>query len=464
MINNLYTVDVSVSLDGESTGKTHQFFGGANYDKGSAAASTTWQGRILKTVEINDSTANGPVLSDSDWFGWNAANIGDLDGDGVNDLAVSAWGDDMNASGNASGGTIVGAVHILYMNANGSVDSTVEINDSTTNGPVLTNNAYFGRGVTNIGDLDGDGVNDLAVGDSRGNSDWKGEMHIMYMNTDGSIDSTVEIGPGTTNGPTLSNGDLFGTSIANIGDLDGDGVNDIAVGAKQDDEGGANRGAIHIMYMNTDGSVDSTVEINDSTTNGPVLSNHDKFGTSIANIGDLDGDGVNDLIVGAEESDCVSCSGNNSGSAYIMYMNTDASVKSTVEINDSTTNGPVIIATDFFGSSVANVGDLNGDGVNDIAVGAVKDDGIGTERGAIHIMYMKTDGSIISTVEINDSDTNGPTLKKLDKFGGSIVNIGDLDGNGIDDLVVGANGDDMDASGNTNGGTNRGALHILFLE
>ena len=116
------------------------------------------------------------------------------------------------------------------------------------------------------------------------------------------------------------------------------------------------------MYMNTDGSVDLTVEINDSTTNGPVLSNHDKFGTSIANIGDLDGDGVNDLIVGAEESDCVSCSGNNSGSAYIMYMNTDASVKSTVEINDSTTNGPVIIATDFFGSSVANVGDLNGEG------------------------------------------------------------------------------------------------------
>ncbi len=48
MINNLYTVDVSVSLDGESTGKTHQFFGGANYDKGSAVASTTWQGRILK--------------------------------------------------------------------------------------------------------------------------------------------------------------------------------------------------------------------------------------------------------------------------------------------------------------------------------------------------------------------------------------------------------------------------------
>ena len=61
MINNLYTVDVSVSLDGESTGKTHQFHGSANYDKGSAAASTSWLEQVTKTVEINDSTTNGPT-------------------------------------------------------------------------------------------------------------------------------------------------------------------------------------------------------------------------------------------------------------------------------------------------------------------------------------------------------------------------------------------------------------------
>ncbi|MEC9063027.1 MAG: integrin alpha, partial [Thermoproteota archaeon] len=90
---------------------------------------------------------------------------------------------------------------------------------------------------------------------------------------DGDVKSTVEINDSTTNGPTLANSDQFGISIANIGDLDGDGVNDLAVGARLDNDGGANRGAVHIIFMNTDGSVDSTVEINSSTTNGPTLTN-----------------------------------------------------------------------------------------------------------------------------------------------------------------------------------------------
>ncbi len=91
------------------------------------------------------------------------------------------------------------------------------------------------------------------------------------MNSDGSIDSTVEINSSTTNGPTLNGGDYFGYSIANMGDLDGDGVEDIVVGAPLDDAGGTNKGAVHILFMNSDGSVKSTAEINDNTTNGPVF-------------------------------------------------------------------------------------------------------------------------------------------------------------------------------------------------
>ena len=163
----------------------------------------------------------------------------------------------------------------------------------------------------------------------------------MFMNTDGSVDSTVEINELTTNGPTLSDGDEFGSSIANIGDLDGDGVNDLAVGASKDDGEGTNRGAVHIMFMNTDGSVDSTVEINDSTENGPDLNSNDAFGESVENLGDLDGDGVNDLIVGASRDNAA---GADRGTIHVMYMNTDGSVKSTVEINDSTTNGPTPVS------------------------------------------------------------------------------------------------------------------------
>ena len=156
--------------------------------------------------------------------------------------------------------------------ADGDVKSTVEINSSTTNGPTLANADKFGDSVANIGDLDGDGVNDLAVGayaDDEGCSEC-GAVHIIFMNTDGSVDSTVEINDSTTNGPTLTNSDRFGISVANIGDLDGDGVNDLAVGANDDDEGGSDRGAVHIVFVEgtlpPSTSTDSTST--DSTSTG----------------------------------------------------------------------------------------------------------------------------------------------------------------------------------------------------
>ena len=318
MINNLYTVDVSVSLDEENTGKIHQFYGIGNYDKGSAAAATTstsWEEQVTKTVEINPATTNGPTLTGGDNFGSSIVDIGDLDGDGVNDLAVGAGKDD-------EGGSARGAVHIMFMNTDGSVDSTVEINDSTTNGPTLTNTDQFGFAVENIGDLNSDGVNDLAVGaygdDDSGGA--RGAVHIMFMNTDGSVDSTVEINDSTTNGPELEDDDSFGRSVANIGDLDGDGVNDLAVGADKDNAGGANRGTIHIIHMNTDGSVDSTVEINNETTNGPSMKDQDFFGFAVANIGDLDGNGINDLAVGAYGDDGGAGVGNNSGAVHLIFL------------------------------------------------------------------------------------------------------------------------------------------------
>lgn len=134
------------------------------------------------------------------------------------------------------------------------MDSTVEINDSTANGPVISANSdQYGSAIANIGDLNGDGVNDIAVGangEDNGGVD-KGALHISFLNTDGTVDSTVKINGSTTNGPTLAN-DQYGMSATGLGDLDGDGVNDIAVGANLDDTGGVDRGAVYIHFMNSD--------------------------------------------------------------------------------------------------------------------------------------------------------------------------------------------------------------------
>ena len=83
------------------------------------------------------------------------------------------------------------------------------------------------------------------------------------MNTDGSVKSTVEIDDDTANGPVLSNSDRFGMSIANMGDLDGNGVIDLAVGATLDSDAGSKRGAVHILFMHE--TTQPTVTITSST-------------------------------------------------------------------------------------------------------------------------------------------------------------------------------------------------------
>ena len=410
-------------------------------------------GSVKSTVEINNATTNGPSLNNADQFGTSVTSIGDLNRDGIPDIAVGAI--ENNDAGSGKGAIHIISLTSLFPSGNGFVDETVEINNATTTGLSLSNNDNFGRSVTSIGDLNRDGIPDIAVGANGDDGDGtdRGAIHIMFMNTDGGVKSTVVINDTTTNGPTLSNEDYFGASVAPIGDLNRDGIPDIAVGANGDNTGGNDRGAIHIMFMNTDGSVKSTVEINNATTNGPSLSNEDYFGRSVTSIGDLNRDGIPDIAVGADGDDG---DGIDRGAIHIMFMNTDGGVKSTVEINDHTTNGPFLSNVDYFGTSVTSIGDLNRDGIPDIAVGADRDDTGGTDRGAIHIMFMNTDGGVKSTVEINSAITNGPSLSDSDVFGTSVTSIGDLNRDGILDIAVGADGDDA-------GGTDRGAIHIMFM-
>ncbi len=405
-------------------------------------------GSIASTVEISSLTPNGPVLLDDDDYASGASSIGDLDQDGVDDIAVGAF----NAS-NVS--TNLGAVFIHFMNTDGSVKATVRLDDTTPNGATFGGDDLYGRSVADVGDLDNDGVLDIAVGaaanDIGGTN--RGAVFIHFMNTDGSIKSTSRIDDMSPNGPVLNNDDRFGSDIANMGDFDGDGVEDIAVGAIADDAGGSDRGCIHIMFLNTDGSVKSTVEVNDLTTNGPVLANSDTFGRAVAMIGDLNNDGVRDFLVGTPLSDM---GAPNRGAAFIIFMNSDATVKSTVSISSLTANGPTLTADEHYGTAVCDLGDLNEDGVLDLAVGAVGG-AIGSgSKGEVFIHYMNPDGSVKGTSVIDDQIANGPLIEVDDRFGSALDNIGDLNRDGIPDLIVGATYSDR-------GGTDRGAIFLMFM-
>ena len=334
------------------------------------------------------------------------------------------------------------------------VSNTIVINNNTTNGPDININERFGISVANIGDLNGDGITDIAAGTWLGGTNVQGSIHILLLNNDGTVSNSIEINNNTVNGPAVSGLDLFGASIANIGDLNNDGVLDIAVGAPGDDGGDYNKGAIYVMFMNRDGTVSDTIKINDNSTNGPDLITFDYFGRSIANIGDLNGDGISDIAVGAP----IDMAGVHSyGAIHILLMNNNGTVSRTIEINENTANGPDLNIGERFGISVANIGDLNGDGTSDIAVGAPFDDTAGSNSGTIHIMFMNSNGTVSRTIEINNNTTNGPNLSAGDFFGSSIANIGDLNNDGISDIAVGATSVDGAS------GTGLGAIYVMLL-
>ena len=388
-------------------------------------------------LKIASDANGGPTLNGGDVFGGAVASLGDLDGDGVTDLAVGAYGDD-------TGGVYSnrGAVHVLFMNGDGSVKGSVKIASDTNGGPTLADGDQFGRSVVALGDLDGDGVVDLAVGASRDNTgggsySYRGAVHVLMLNSDGSVKSSTKIASDTSGGATLSDNDFFGKSVAALGDLDGDGVPDLAVGAFGDDTGGEFRGALHVLLLNPDGSAKSSAIIASDTNGGPTLNDSAGFGYSAAVVGDLDGDGVPDLAVGTAGEDAV----------HILFMNDDGSAKTTNKIASGVNGGPVVSGGDYFGSSLASVGDLDGDGIGDLAVGAYGS--AGTYQGGVHLLLLNADGSAKSS-ELIASDTNGgPTLVNDDEFGSSVTSLGDLDGDGVTDLAVGARGAD--------------AAYVLFL-
>ncbi len=140
-----------------------------------------------------------------------------------------------------------------------------------------------------------------ALGDDDGGGPFRGAVWILFLNSDGTVDTHQKISS-TEGGFTglLDDLDFFGSSSVALDDLDGDGVGDLAVGAFLDDDGGPDRGAVWVLFLNTDGTVKAHQKISD--TEGAftgTLDDTDRFGISAAWLGDLTGNGVGDMAVGA---------------------------------------------------------------------------------------------------------------------------------------------------------------------
>jgi FG-GAP repeat len=411
--------------------------------------------REAQKISISDTRGAFPsgLLDNSDHFGGATASLGDLDGDNTNDLVVGAALDD-------DGGPDRGAVYVLFLRPDGTVRAEQKI--STTEGNfrgVLNTNDQFGISVASLGDLDGDATQELVVGafaDDDGGPN-RGAVYVLFLNPNGTVKAEQKISDtqGNFRG-ALNNSDQFGISVTGLSDLAGNDTTALAVGARLDNDGGRDRGAVYVLFLHPNGTVKSEQKISDTQGNFKgALDNDDQFGSEVAGVGDIDGDMAQDLSFGARfDGD----GGPNRGAVYMLFLHPNGTVKAEQKISDTHGNFQgVLDRGDQLGIAITGLGDVDGDATNDIAVGANGDDDGGTNRGAVYLLFLNPNGTVKAEQKI--SDTKGSfqgVLDNLDQFGVSATSLGDLDGDLVQDLAVGAVQDG-------DGGYRRGAVYVLFL-
>ena len=304
----------------------------------------------------------------------------------------------------------------------------------------ITGNGYgYGMsGPVNIGDYDGNGVDDLIV-ESADDTGTSGAVRLVLMQSDGG-DMRTSVLVSARDLP-LSLGSQ--TAIAWLGDLKGDGTKAIAIGGS-----GANGNRVWIAFLNgTNLASVTTLKPEDIDAAGHIQA----IGTGLANIGDLDGDGVADLAVGGKKW-AQEIGGNLSTVLWIIFLNRDGTVKSTQKIADwpGFTQGyePLL-------SSVSLLGDINGDGKKEIAVGL----GGGLDvanREAVWVYSLNTDGTTASQheIELYDPTLPGYTPSAYSGVHGvGVTGIGDWNADGVADLAIGTPMDNF----------SNGAAWIVFM-
>ena len=315
-----------------------------------------------------------------DLFGLSVSGAGDVNGDGFADLIVGAWGDDNN-------GTDSGSARVF----SGSDGSVLYNFDGDSAGDTL------GLSVSGAGDVNGDGFADLIVGapSDDNNGEASGSVRVL-SGFDGSVLYNF-------NGDSASTG--LGSSVSGAGDVNGDGFADLIAGAEGDDTNGPDSGLARV-FSGSDGSVLHNFNVVDSSN-----ARNARFGFSVSGAGDVNGDGVADLIVGDRS---ISTSGPPNRARVL--SGSDGSVLYDFNVS-SFSNGQQV--------AVSDAGDVNGDGFADLIVGSQNfDTGFGIAQ-----VYSGSDGSVLYSF---DGDSIG------DSFGLSVSGAGDVDGDGVPDLIVGA--------------------------
>ncbi|WP_417466237.1 beta strand repeat-containing protein, partial [Kordiimonas sp.] len=442
---------------------------------------------------------NGFVINGSN-NGYNAgasvSAAGDLNGDGFDDILVGASGADTNASDSGSTYVIFGSPSIAAVPFHSA--STVSFEENAT-GTVIDVQASIGFGANDDGltysiggedagffeiddetgeltfasapdyegraDNDGDGIYEVTVLASDGGQ-INGQQTLAVTVTDDESDNlsgvlnlfSLEASEGfVING--VGAGDASGISVSGAGDINGDGIEDLIIGARGADINGESSGSAYVVF-GSDSGFNLSLDLSDlDGTNGFTLNGvdtSDQLGISVSAAGDINGDGIEDIVVGANLGDP---NGQQSGETYVVF-GSDSGFSATLDLssldgsNGFTLNG--VDAYDLSGYSVSSAGDINGDGIDDILIGALRADPNASSSGETYVVFGSDEG-FSATLELSSLDgTNGFVINGTgdNKYTGqSLSAAGDVNGDGIDDILIG---------GSASNSSENGSAYVVF--
>ena len=272
------------------------------------------------------------------------------------------------------------------------------------------------------GDVNNDGYDDMLVGARQADVSTNANAGTAYLiygpASSGSLSGASAILQG------INAQDFAGYGVAGNGDVNGDGYGDVLVNAYRADDAAYNAGTTYLMS----GPLTGTLSL--STADAAITGENssDQAGSVLDMAGDINGDGYGDIILGAQHYD--DGANTDAGAVYIVLGPATGTIALSSADAKLTGEG----ASDFAGRSVAQAGDVNGDGNDDVFIGAKKNDNNGTDAGAAYLLL----GPVSGTASLSTADAIFEGASAGDEAGIAVANAGDVDNDGNLDMLVGA--------------------------
>lgn len=373
--------------------------------------------------------------------------VGDVNADGLGDFIIGA-------------SAPVAESYVVFGRSNGfgtSLDLT-SLN-GTTGFKVIGVPGAAPISVSGAGDVNNDGYDDLVIGTPGSGQAFEGSIFVIFGKDSGfnsQFSLTSLSSPSGTFGFAIYGTDqlgLAGASVSRAGDVNGDGIGDLLIGSQADSTAPAKS---YLIY-GKQGTFSSINLDNLNGTNGSVLQGNLSFGFSVSSAGDINNDGFADLLIGAPDTNPANKAF--AGAAYVVFGKSGG-LGANFNINSlNGTNGFIIQGAapgDVAGVSVSNMGDFNGDGIADLLIGASQANG---GKGAAYVIYGKQGGSFGTTIDLGNLGDRGLVIQggaNGDLNGLSVSGAGDVNNDGLADVIIGAPGRDV------SGTQNAGSAYVVF--